>query len=262
MPRRLGQHFLKNTASLATILTKLDPQPQETIIEIGPGTGILTHALHERCLLQHCQIVGVEKDSRLFNSLSRTFPNQSLIRFVYGDILTLLPQLTAELRPHSYSVVGNIPYYISGKLLRILGELFPRPRAIILMLQKEVALRVSAQPPSMNLLAASVQVWAKSTILASLSPHDFSPPPKVNSSILLLRPHANNPVPQHYYDFIRILFKQPRKTILNNLAAGYPLSKEAIVTLLASEHLSGRERPQHISLEILIKLGKLYGLFH
>jgi 16S rRNA (adenine1518-N6/adenine1519-N6)-dimethyltransferase len=155
-------------------------------------------------------------------------------------------------------LVGNIPYYITGKLLRTIGELPRPPEVTVLTVQREVALRVAAEPPRMNLLAAAVQAWSAPQLIASLPPEAFSPPPQVHSAVIALhrRPAAElRALPEGYYRAIRTLFKQPRKTVFNNLRAGLPdKPAEELRRILSAQNLTGAERPGTLSRELLIKI--------
>ncbi len=262
MPR-LGQHFLKKTSATNTIVNALNLKTGETVIEIGPGTGVLTWPLLKRCNEVQSRLIVIERDPKLADELAEKNSNLNLIR---GDALKVIPQI---LKNHNkevgqmpgsranFKVVGNIPYYITGALLRMLGELNEPPIQIVIMIQKEVAERLVAKPPRMNLLAAATGYWAESQILETLAPEDFSPPPKVSSAIVSLRskPQKTTAEREAYYRFIKAIFRQPRKTILNNLKSAYGQKKEeAIKEVLLSQGLSGLERPQNISLEILTAL--------
>lgn len=221
--RKLGQHFLKNKEVLETIVETLDVRVGDTIIEIGPGHGELTEVMIEQLKDRKIErLILIEKDKELVKELRIKLDTQwrdygDTIEIIEGDVLKILPKLPAT----SYKLVGNIPYYITGYLFRILGELEHKPRAIVLLIQKEVAERVAAVAPGMNLLAASVQIWAKPTVVCYVGRKDFDPSPKVESAVLQLttddRLRTTAEERDRYYAFIKILFKQPRKTILNNL---------------------------------------------
>ena len=204
--------------------------------------------------------------------LSKINRTSNGVEIIYGDALKVLPNLTNELKNlKTYKLTGNIPYYITGYLLRILGELENKPSLIVLTIQKEVAQRVCAKPPKMNLLAASVQFWAEPKIIGSVSKKDFWPIPKVDSAIIKLTPltllvrssiQCNK---EKYYEFIKILFKQPRKTILNNLLSGIvgknwggkvnkKKNKEEIIEKLKKIGINPQARPQNLSVEQILKL--------
>ena len=259
--KRLGQHFLINKSAISRIVAALDLKENETVIEIGPGKGSLTIPLLGVAKKLNCKIIGIEKDSVLSVGLQQTTNNKNL-EIVVGDALKILPTIIhhSSFIIQKYKVVGNIPYYITGKLLRILSELENKPSLIILMIQKEVAQRIMAKPPQTNLLSAITQFWADPEILFTLNPKDFSPAPEVNSAVIKLVPKkqittngsmANN----QYYDFVKVLFKQPRQTILNNLKRGLNLKSEEIVEKMNKAKINVQNRPQDLSLE---QIGELW----
>ena len=281
MRKRLGQYFLTNKPAITRIITALDLQKNDMLIEIGPGEGALTIPLAEKCGKIGCKIIAIEKDLNLAKKIKT---GNEKLEIVTGDALKVLPLIVIDLRNQSVKIVGNIPYYITGKLLRILGDLItnypagdearskrqlPHRRRdslkaaitnIVLTIQKEVAERIIAQPPKMNLLAAAVQIWAEPEIIDYLKPGDFSPPPEVESAIIKLEikeEKSANKNLEKYYELIKILFKQPRKTILNNLSNGWAnrqIKKGGILKILRSMDLRGDERPQNLSIEIIKKL--------
>lgn len=260
----LGQHFLKNTKAIDAILGGLNVQPGETIIEIGPGKGALTLPLLELCKNKNTRYIGIEKDSELASSLESEIKNKELgidAKIITGDALKEIPSVihnSSFITPDRYAIVGNIPYYITGHLLRIIGELKHRPRVTVLMIQKEVAVRLSSKPPKMNLLSAATQVWARVEILERLKPQDFDPPPEVDSAIIKLTP-VNLAVKnlENYYKTIHAAFKQPRKTLVNNLSESLAQPKEKINQILTNLGLSLTLRAQNLSIEELIKLSNV-----
>lgn len=252
----LGQHFLINEDILKKIVAALELKNSDKVVEIGPGRGELTLPLIKECLKLNCRIIAIEKDFKLIKDLKFKIQNLEFknIKIIEGDILKLLPKLTnppaLNLKP--YKIVGNIPYYITGYLLRIIGELKNKPSLIVLTIQKEVAERLNAQPPKMNLLAASVQFWAQPEIIGFIPAQSFNPVPKVDSAVIKLTPLLFAPCSALYYSFIKILFKQPRKTILNNLREKYQpeeLKKAAQETTIDLNH-----RPQNLDLKQIIQL--------
>ncbi|MEK7115139.1 MAG: 16S rRNA (adenine(1518)-N(6)/adenine(1519)-N(6))-dimethyltransferase RsmA [Patescibacteria group bacterium] len=257
MPEYLGQHFLKNQAAIAKIVTALDLREGDTVIEIGPGRGALTAEL----LKKPIKLIGIEKDSVLVDRLRREFQISNFkFQIVEGDILKVLPKI--KIRNLKFKIVGNIPYYLTGFLFRIISELENKPSLIVFTIQKEVAERIIAQPPKMNLLAASVQIWAEPEILMILPPEDFDPPPKIDSAIIRLR-IGNKELGirelGNYYKLIKIIFKQPRKTILNNLSVSNThSSKGEVKQKLQNIDLTGEERGQDLSIEKLIELSIVF----
>jgi len=263
MPK-LGQHFLINKEKIKKIIEVLELKKGDTVIEIGPGHGELTEKLKVKSL--KLKVIAVEKDKKLAGAIRNLIEIQKLrnyVEIIEGDALKILLKLTKsyKLKTKSYKIVGNIPYYITGRLLRILSELENKPSLIVLTVQKEVAERLIAQPPKMNLLAASVQFWAKPEIIGYISKKDFRPTPKVDSAIIRLSPtRANADSTQtnaeNYYKLIKILFKQPRKTILNNLTMTMTMTmtKDEIIEKLKKIDINPNDRPQNLTIKQIIKL--------
>lgn len=287
--QKLGQHFLKSPQTVKKIVEALDVQSGETIVEIGPGHGELTIALAEACKKTGAKIIAIEKDKELAEGLIAKIAEREIksLELAQGNALEVLPELIAGLAKEKnagyqtgYKIVGNIPYYITGHLLRIVGELEPKPTRCVFMIQKEVAERACATPPKMNRLAASVQFWSEPEIIARVPKADFSPPPKIDSAVIRLE--TKNPEraggietssreqdtgsAERYYAAMRALFAQPRKTILNNLAdaaaaprrAAEIKSKEKIAALLESIGIDPVLRPQNLAVADIAKIAKVF----
>ncbi len=237
MGKRLGQHFLKDKKILSAIAHEafsLSAHPY--IVEVGPGHGELTNEL----LAQGAShIVAVERDVSLAERLARSLAPQSSARLeiIKGDVREVLPKLPAI----PCVIVGNIPYYLTGFLFRLLGDLvarraFPIQRAVFLV-QKEVAERAIADAPHMNLLAATLRGWTRPHIVFAVARHKFFPPPKVDSALLVLEieHEATGEALSHYFETAKKLFRQPRKTLVNNLRESLSIPRdeaEQIVSLL------------------------------
>ncbi len=243
------------------------------MIEIGPGHGELTGEL----LKCPVTVVAIERDKALADFLNKNFkiqisnfksnPKLPKLEVVNADALKILPSLMENL---SFDIchlklAGNIPYYITGHLLRILSELEFKPEVITLLIQKEVAERIVAKPPKMNLLAAITQSWAEPKIIASVGRKEFSPPPKVDSAVITLAPRSlpstGGAREAEYYRFLRVLFKQPRKTIANNVMTKFKsqISKDELAQELKQINVDAGNRPQDLSLsEIQNIFKKLY----
>ncbi|MDO8585208.1 MAG: 16S rRNA (adenine(1518)-N(6)/adenine(1519)-N(6))-dimethyltransferase RsmA [bacterium] len=258
MPQKLGQHFLKNKAVIQKIIASLDLQPGETVIEIGPGKGALTVPLSRACTDAGCTLVAIEKDSSLAAELAAL--KILGLEIITGDALEVIPQLASDykLKAISYKLAGNIPYYITGHLLRVVSELEVKPSRTVLMIQKEVAERLTAKPGKMNLLAAATQIWADISIIAALKPEDFSPAPKVDSAVIRIETKKHKSIKASelatYYAFIHAAFKQPRKTLLNNLSEAAGRSKADMLPPLQQLGFTEKTRAQELSVDDLIKL--------
>jgi len=256
MAKKLGQYFLKNKSAINKIISSLELKKGDAIIEIGPGKGALTFPLAKKCDAFGCSIIAIEKDPKFF---TKNLNHESLknVKFIKGDVLNELEYIARNLQNKKYKLVGNIPYYITGRLMRILSEIKYKPEVIVLTMQKEVAEKITSVPPKMNLLSAITNFWAASKIIANIKSGSFSPSPKVDSAIIKLIPKTNqkyNIQNAEYYKFAKICFKQPRKTILNNLRQGLNLKTEEILKILKINKLTGKKRAQSLDFKIIIKL--------
>lgn len=231
---------------LKRIVSTLDINPTDTIIEIGAGHGELTtHILAARPK----KIIAIEKDKNLIPDLRKLDAGNVDIQIIEGDVLDIIPTL-----PSAYKLVGNIPYYITGKLLRVIGELEKKPKVIVLTIQKEVAERLCSNPPKMNLLAASVKFWGEPQIVRFVSRNAFNPRPKIESAVVLIKPHEKQNGENEtraYYQFIKALFNQPRKTVANNIANGLKMPKKEAESLLLSSGVDPDLRPQNLDINTI-----------
>ncbi len=178
--KALGQNFLQDSYALDKIVQAAEIQPSDTVLEIGPGLGALTRHL----AVAAKQVIAVELDGRLIPALEEVIAGHNNIQIIQGDMLKIRP---ADIIPVAdYLVVANIPYYITSAILRHLLETTPRPRRVVLTVQKEVAERICATPNDMNLLALSVQVYGDPSVVATISAEAFHPAPKVDSAVIAL----------------------------------------------------------------------------
>ncbi len=257
MPK-LGQHFLHNQSVVNKIINELAVTKGEVVIEIGPGEGALTLPLLSACEKKGALLIAVERDNELADAFSLAHPEDK-VEIIRGDVLKALPAIVSRpgFAPVGYKIVGNIPYYITGHLLRVVGELERKPSRVVIMIQREVAKRLTAKPPEMNLLAAATQFWADTRLIANLKPGDFTPPPKVHSAVvgLSVRPTAREVSGEDYYRTIKVLFKQPRKTILNNIAEAIPKEKRSMTApFLDGIMIKSGSRPQDLSISDILRL--------
>lgn len=255
--KKLGQYFLINRKLIEKIIASLAIKAGDTIIEIGAGHGELTKKIAEKC-----QVFAIEKDKKMAAGLENL--KLQNVQIIQDDALKILPQIIGSLPVKNYKIAGNIPYYITGRLLRLLSEVDSKPNLCVFMLQKEVAERICAKPPKMNRLAAIVQFWATPQIISFVPRESFKPKPKVESAIVrLITSQQSTVAPRKYYKMVKILFRQPRKTILNNLvlatrAYKIPSFKEKIeiIEKLEKLRISFTQRPQILSIEQIISLTK------
>ncbi len=188
--KSLGQNFLVNEGVLDRIVRAADIGPTDTIVEIGPGTGALT----KRLAATGAHVIAVEKDHRLIEPLREQFASFSNVEIVEGDVARA-PLVDVTRGALNYKVVANIPYYLTSHLLRMILEKWPAPILAVLMVQREVAERIMATPPDMNLLALSVQLYSAPSLVMRVSRGSFRPMPNVDSAVIKLIPHKNPEAP-------------------------------------------------------------------
>jgi 16S rRNA (adenine1518-N6/adenine1519-N6)-dimethyltransferase len=251
--KSLGQHWLNDQATLEDICDSAELDGEDIVLEIGPGPGSLTKLLVQEVK----KVVAVEFDERFARDLPKAVPAENL-EVVNQDILKF--DLTTL--PKDYKVVANIPYYLTSNLLRTLSESNNPPQMIILLIQKEVAERVAAKPGAMSLLSVSVQLYYQAQLGVKVPAHLFSPPPKVDSQVLILKKHSKPLFPGHSPEAIlpvvKAGFSARRKTLLNSLSGGLRLDKPAITELLQKAQIDSGKRPQELSLEDWHRLAKTY----
>ncbi len=262
--RKLGQHFLKNRSVTNKIIAALRLVRDDFVLEVGSGHGELTIPLALVGEGSQYHLVAVEKDEALAKELGLRIAalpkDKNRVDIVAGDILAYLasPHGSLALNERPFKLVGNLPYYITGRLLRMIGELKNKPTRSVIMVQKEVAERIVAKPPKMNRLAASVQYWADPAIVSIISKQNFNPPPKVDSALVILEARSMPPIDAaRYFPAIRALFAQPRKTVLNNLAAH--MGKENSLALLREIKINPEARPQNLSIKDIAGVAAHWG---
>ena len=243
----LGQNFLQDPIALEKIVATAQIEPTDIVLEIGPGLGSLTRYL----AVAAKQVVAVELDSRLLPPLKAVLTPYNNIRLIHGDILKLSPSKLLD-QPN-YIVAANIPYYITSAIIRHLLENQPKPRRIVLTIQKEVAERICAQPGDMSLLALSVQVYGKPRITARIPAGAFFPTPKVDSAIVCIDIYDSPVIPpamlDTFFKFIKAGFSQKRKTLRNALSSGLHIPPARAAGLLTSAEIDPQRRAETLSLE-------------
>ncbi|NJC96085.1 MAG: ribosomal RNA small subunit methyltransferase A [Anaerolineales bacterium] len=245
--KKLGQNFLQDPIALEEIVRAADIQPDDTVLEIGPGLGSLTRYLAAAAR----EVVAVELDQDLIPPLETVIAPYENIRLIHGDILKLSPD--DLIGKSGYLVVANIPYYITSAVIRHLLENEPKPRRIVLTVQKEVAERICAAPGDMSLLALSVQVYGEPRIVKRIPAGAFYPPPKVDSAVLCVDIHPSPRIDSEQLDtFFRLIkagFSQKRKTLRNSLSSGLHIPPAAAQELLKNAGIDPMRRAETLSLE-------------
>jgi 16S rRNA (adenine1518-N6/adenine1519-N6)-dimethyltransferase len=247
--KHLGQNFLKDQAVLEKIIQAADLKPEDSVIEIGPGTGVLTEEL-----LKHARkIVAVEKDKALAERLNSRLRENKKIKIISGDILKInLPELIKENNFQDYKVVANIPYYITSPIIQLFLETEFPPREMILTVQKEVAERICASSGQMSILAVSVQYYARPELLFYVDKKSFWPVPEVDSAVIHITHSIEHGTKEEIRNFFRIVkagFASKRKTLVNNLSNSLHLSKAETEEKIKKVPLSGTQRAQELSID-------------
>ena len=244
--KRLGQSYLQDAGALERILKAANIQKTDTVLEIGPGLGSLTRYLS----ISAHQVVAVELDPKLVSVLQTLLKAYTNIRLIQGDILDLSPKelkLSAD-----YLVVANIPYNITSAIIRHLLESEPKPRGLVLTVQKEVAERICATSPDLSLLALSVQVYGTPQITAQIPAEAFFPRPKVDSAVVRIEIYSEPLIPSPllpvFFQLIKAGFSQKRKTLRNSLSAGLRISTTETESLLAKAEIDSKRRAETLNL--------------
>lgn len=246
----MGQHWLTDEATLQSICDSADLSRNDTVLEIGPGLGSLTRHL----VIRVKQIIAVELDESLITKLARSIeaPNLDVVQ---ADIL----KFDLNTLPRGYKVVANIPYYLTSNLLRGLSESSNPPDGMTLLVQKEVAERICAGPGQMSVLAVSVQLYYECSLGIEVPACLFTPPPKVDSRVVLLKRHSKPLFPDldttKFFRIVKAGFSEKRKKLRSSLAGGLNIPKQEADNLLRRAGMDGNLRAQELS---LVDWHKLY----
>lgn len=230
--KSLGQNFLTNKSIIKTIIDVSSLKESDTVLEIGPGKGILT----EELLRNAERVIAVEKDDNLFQLLKEKFENKKL-KLIHGDILDVsLPEL------EKYKVVANIPYNITGLIIKKFLTLKNKPETMTLLVQKEVAERIVAQKGKESILSISVKAYGKPKYIKKVGAGNFFPKPKVDSAILLIENISNDFFKdiseKKFFELVKKGFSQKRKKLSNNLKGLIDAHKSPIDLNLRAEDLT------------------------
>jgi len=248
--KRFGQHFLSDTNILSRIVDAAELREGEHVLEIGPGLGALTQVLAQRA----SRVVAVEVDRDLVPVLRERFAETRRVAIVEADVLERSPRelLEAGGGELPYVVVANLPYNIAAPVLRHFLEGDVRPRALVVMLQLEVAEAIVAQPGKMSLLSVATQVYGDTRMVTKVAPGAFSPPPKVQSAVVRIdvldRPRVDVPI-ETFFKVVRAGFGNPRKQLRNSLSFGLYAKQTVIDDVTRDAGVDATLRPQVLSIQ-------------
>ena len=248
--KSLGQHFLTDAAITEKIADAADPSPDEVIIEVGPGTGVLTRALARRFGL----VIAVEIDSHLASLLQTEFDEDSNVRTVTGDVRDFSPEdLLREYGRdgEAYKLAGNLPYYVASPIIRHFLESDRKPVKMVVTVQREVGENMVAGPGKTGLLSLAVQVYGAPTIVAHIPASKFRPKPKVDSVVVAIDVHTEPLVsdPERFFKVAKAGFRAPRKQLHNSLVKGLGGEGEVVREALIRMGIDGRRRPSTLTIE-------------
>lgn len=250
--KSLGQHFLRSERALSSIVEAAQLSAGETVLEIGPGEGVLT----EKLLAAGARIVAVEKDDALFESLAQKFSKEIETRqleIVHGDILDF------EMKEGEWKLVANIPYNITGAILEKFLSANNQPSLIVLLVQDEVAKRIVARDGKESILSVSVKAYGKPGYVEKVLAGSFVPAPKVDSAIIAIdgisKEFFNNFGEKAFFQLLKAGFSSKRKKLSSNLANLYP--KENVLEAFQSLNLDKNLRAEDLELEKWQEMAKI-----
>jgi 16S rRNA (adenine1518-N6/adenine1519-N6)-dimethyltransferase len=251
--KSLGQHFLVDEAILSTIIDAAELSSKDTVIEVGPGLGILTTELARYA----GNVIAVELDAQLASLLQRRLASLSNLRVINADILKVKPsQLLGG--KSKYKVVANLPYYITSPVLRYFVEASPKPSLMVMMVQKEVGQAIVAGPGKMSLLAVSLHMYSQARIISYVPSRCFYPQPKVDSVVLrfdvLPEPAVKVRDMNGFFEVVKSGFSSPRKQLHNSLAHGLGMKPAEVAPFLKQADIDPKRRAETLSLEEWAKL--------
>lgn len=245
--KSLGQNFLNSKKIVGDIVTASEITSEDTVLEIGPGKGILTQALLQKAK----KVIAIEKDDRLIELLHEKFHKEienEKLELVHDDALDFDPVTQIN---ETYALVANIPYYITGMVIQKFLESDLQPKTMTLMVQKEVADRIVSTDEKESILSISVKVYGTPKKVSKIPKRFFSPAPKVDSAILVIRDISkaffNGISEEQFFAIIKTGFSHKRKLLINNLELLYP--KSVLTDTFASCGVLENTRAENMSKE-------------
>jgi 16S rRNA (adenine1518-N6/adenine1519-N6)-dimethyltransferase len=254
--KSLGQNFLKSEAAIRQIIESSEVKENDFVLEIGPGKGDLT----EKLLIAGARVLAIEKDQRLIELLKEKF-------IAFGDSFQILEMDILDFDPEKtikepYKLVANIPYYITGLIIRRFLETENSPTLSVLLVQKEVAERIIAKDKKESLLSISVKAYAEPEFVKTVKAGSFVPAPKVDSAIIKFkniskdRFKKENISEKYFFEVVKAGFAHNRKKITSNLSQ--VIEKAELEKYLAKEKLSPGTRAEDLSIETFFNIVKTF----
>mgnify|MGYP003393862353 CR=1 FL=1 len=258
--KSLGQNFLKSKGAIRSIVAAGNISNTDTILEIGPGKGVLTEALLEKA----GRVIAIEKDQRLIELLTEKFRTQidvGKLKLIEGDATEIEPTALG-LSDHSYKLIANIPYYVTGFVIRKFLETTQQPERMVLMVQKEVADRTVARDNKESLLSISVKAYGTPHYIEKVPAKYFSPVPNVDSAILLIDTISKNLFidisETDFFAAVKQGFAHKRKKVIGNLTESRKDLRDSLISVLISHGLPETARPENVALPVWREIATLY----
>ena len=254
--KALGQHFLHDRNIVRRIAAAAELTSDDLVVEIGPGLGSLTREL----AVHAGQVVALELDRRLGDYLAHSGLPAN-VRVVHGDALKAdMADLTGGRR---YIVVANLPYSVAAAVIEHVLDSAHRPARLVVMVQREVAERIAAQPPAMSVLAVAVQFYGRPKVLFRIGPGAFVPPPKVDSAVLRIdvapAPPLDEPLRTRFFQLVRAGFAQRRKRLDNALASAFDRPKAEVDAWLQTAGIAPERRAETLAVDEWVALTRVVG---
>ena len=264
--KSLAQYFLIDRGILRKIVAAAEIQPDNIVVEVGPGLGVLTKELAEKAR----QLIAVELDRNMVEILKRTFGAMPNVTIINQDVLDVSPEelfkeagITGTLEnPVNYKVVANLPYYITSAVLRHFLSADLKPQLIVVMVQKEVARQIIAPPGDMSILSVSVEFYGKPEIVSTVSRGSFYPAPEVDSAILRVDIYPEPLLPRNeeegFFDIVHAGFSAPRKQIHNAISQRLRIPNEEAIAILKRAGIEPSRRAETLSITEWVHLYQIF----
>ncbi len=268
MRKELGQHFLIDEGVLRLVISAAELTPTDVIMEVGPGLGIMTKELAR----QAGWVIAIELDNKLATVLKQDLVSFDNVTIINADILQIEPAVVLQEQkagfpptintPLNYKVVANLPYYITSAVLRHFLEASIKPQIMVVMVQKEIAEAIVAEPGQMSVLSVSVQLYGEPRIISYVPARCFYPAPKVDSAILRVELYPQPAVAvtdeSSFFKLVRAGFSASRKQIVNSLTQGLGLPKAEVLPLLEKVDIVPQRRAETLTLDEWARLWQVF----
>lgn len=255
--KSLGQNFLISPRIVDMIAAAGEIKSGDVVVEIGPGKGTLTKALLEAGAC----VKAIEKDDRLIPVLEKMFEKEirdGSLEVIHGDVMDMRTEDVSRIQAGEYKVIANIPYYITGQIIRTFLSTEKKPSLMVLMVQKEVANRIVARDGKESILSLSVKAYATPELVVNVSRGNFFPVPNVDSAVIKISdiksPFADKTEEERFFEIVKAGFSQKRKKLIRNLES--VAGKDALEKMFAEMKIAENSRSEDVSLGTWIELAR------